>query len=204
MSLSTATTESGPAASGGKRRAGTAAGSEPSPDSGLGAWIERHEEELRRHLVRMLGGEPDAEDVLQEVWLTAHRKPPDDGPGSNVRAWLYRVATNAALDRLAGERRRRHLLAARPPELIADARPAPDAFLGELDGAARERVRASVAALPRKQREAVWLRWAEGVDYETIARTLDSSPESARANVYQGMKKLREQLCDIWKKEKTG
>lgn len=178
--------------------AGTAGNGAPA-DGRLGEWMERHEGELRRHLARMLGAEPDAEDVLQEVWLTAHRKPPDDGPGANVRAWLYRVATNAALDRLARERRRRNALGARRPEVLADPRPAPDAFLGGLDEAARHRVRAKVAELPRKQREAVWLRWAEGADYETIAGILECSPESARANVYQGLKKLREELFDVWK-----
>jgi RNA polymerase sigma-70 factor (ECF subfamily) len=54
----------------------------------------------------MLPSEADADDLLQEVWVRAMRKPPDPGPGSNVRAWLYRVATNVALDRLATDSRR--------------------------------------------------------------------------------------------------
>lgn len=167
----------------------------------LSEWMERYGVEIHRHLARMLGGEADAEDLLQEVWVTVHRKPPEDGPGSNVRAWLYRVATNAALDRLAKERRRRAALDENRPALQADAPPAPDAFLGGLDGRTRQRVRASVAALPRKQREAVWLRWAEGADYETIGRILECSPQSARANVYQGLKKLREELAAVWTEE---
>lgn len=169
----------------------------------LAEWMERHDGELRRHLSRMLGGVHDAEDVLQEVWVTAHRKPPDDGPGANVRAWLYRVATNAALDRLAKERRRRGALEGVRPALEGDVGPAPDAFLGGLDEATRARIRESVAGLPRKQREAVWLRWAEEAEYETIAQVLECSPESARANVYQGMKKLREELHEVWKQEEA-
>jgi DNA-directed RNA polymerase specialized sigma24 family protein len=58
-----------------------------------------------------------------------------------------------------------------------------------------------VARLPLKQREAVWLRWVTGADYAEIARRLGCSEESARANVYNGMKKLRCELFDLWKKE---
>jgi DNA-directed RNA polymerase specialized sigma24 family protein len=66
---------------------------------------------------------------------------------------------------------------------------------------ARARVRTHVARLPRKQREAVWLRWVEGQAYPVIAAKLGSSEESARANVYQGMKRLRTELFDLWEKE---
>jgi DNA-directed RNA polymerase specialized sigma24 family protein len=41
----------------------------------------------------------------------------------------------------------------------------------------------------------------EGLDYVTISQRIDSTPESARANVYQGMKRLRAELEDLWTKE---
>jgi DNA-directed RNA polymerase specialized sigma24 family protein len=64
--------------------------------SRLEEWIARHGAELCRHVGRMLGDADEAEDVLQQVWLAAAERPPQDGPASNPRAWLYRVATNAA------------------------------------------------------------------------------------------------------------
>ncbi len=164
-------------------------------------WVKEYEPELQRHLTRMLRNPADAEDVLQQVWVTAFKTPPDAGPGSNVRAWLYRVATNRALDCLATARRRARSLATRDPAL-ATSEPTPtdqQAFgLGE---AARARIREHCARLPRKQREAVWMRWVEGLEYSAIAARLDSSPESARANVYHGMKRLRTELEDLWAKE---
>ena len=65
----------------------------------LEGWIASHHAELLRHLGRMVGPD-EAQDLLQEVWLAAHRRPPDAGADSNVRAWLYRVATRADLDHL--------------------------------------------------------------------------------------------------------
>lgn len=174
-------------------------GADSAPTAELRAWTEAYGPELEAHLRRMLGNADDAQDVLQEVWITAYRKPPEDGPDSNVRAWLYRVATNAALDRLATTRRRRAALDGRGHELKPEARPSPEERLDGLSEAARARVRERLAALPRKQRDAVWLRWIEGAEYDAIAHALGSSRESARANVYQGLKRLRAELFDVWK-----
>ena len=58
-----------------------------------------------------------------------------------------------------------------------------------------------MAALPSRQRDAVWLRWIEGRDYTTIAERLGGSEDAARANVYQGLKKLRLELAGIWNEE---
>ncbi len=178
----------------------TAGGGAATEAGDLAAWMEAHGPELRAHLARMLKRPDDAEDVLQQVWVTAHRSPPADGPGANVRAWLYRVATNAALDRLARERRRARLLAARGHELSdpSSRPPPPDEGLAEAD---REAIRRRVSALPRKQREAVWLRWIEGEPYESMAEKLECTPAAARANVYQGLKRLRRELAPFWNEE---
>lgn len=84
----------------------------------VGAWMEGFGSELRAHVRRMLGSADDAEDVLQRVWITAHRSPPEASEPGRVRSWLYRVATNAALDRLAADRRRSRVGPARPTRTV--------------------------------------------------------------------------------------
>lgn len=163
----------------------------------LAAWVGRYGGELRAHLRRFVGTD-DAEDLLQEVWITAHRRPPDAGEGSNVRAWLYRVATRAALDHLSRRDRRRSLLDAGVDRPGGEPHPSPDPAVAE---ETRRRVREAVARLPRKQREAVWLRWIEGLSYEAVAERLACSPEGARANVYQGLKRLRGDLAELLNEE---
>lgn len=171
----------------------------PHPVEG---WVARFGPELRAHLGRMLASDEDAEDALQQVWIAAYRQPPDDGPGSNIRAWLYRVATNAALDSLSRDRRHKRKLGEWDTAVgMGEASPPPDAALATLDERSRARVRELCARLPRKQREAVWRRWAEGEDYASIARELDTSVQSARANVYHGLTRLRRELFDLWKEE---
>lgn len=164
-------------------------------------WSERYGGELKRHVAAMLGNADEARDIVQEVWVTALRARPEAGDAVNVRAWLYRVATRRALDRISMRRRRSELLAAHAGELEPGALPVADAALNRLSEAAAARVRKGVAVLPRRQRDAVWLRWIEELDYATIARRMGSSPEAARANVYQGMKKLRRDLAEVWREE---
>ena len=175
-----------------------------SPAAAVGAsvlegWVARYGTELHAHVARFVGAD-EAEDVLQQVWITAHGRPPALGPSANVRGWLYRVATNAALDRLERERRRKRLLERGASRVQPEEGGEPEASAAAPDEV-RARVRAAVARLPRKQREAVWLRWADGLDYEQISERLGCSRESARANVYQGMKRLRHALAELLKEE---
>jgi RNA polymerase sigma factor (sigma-70 family) len=77
-----------------------------------------HRRELHAHCYRVLGSLHDAEDALQEAMLRAWRAIDKLGDDAALRAWLYRIATNASLDLIA--RRRRRLL---PVEYAAAADP---------------------------------------------------------------------------------
>jgi RNA polymerase sigma factor (sigma-70 family) len=65
----------------------------------FGELTQRYRRELHVHCYRMLGSFEEAEDVLQETLLRAWRKLPEFD-GVNLRAWLYRIATNACTDLL--------------------------------------------------------------------------------------------------------
>lgn len=171
------------------------------PERRVKDWSERYGPELQRHVAGMLGNADEARDIVQDLWMTALRARPEAGDVVNIRAWLYQVATRRGLDHLATRRRRSELLAAHSDELEPGTLPAVDVALRGLSEAAAARVRQGVAALPRRQRDAVWLRWIEQLDYATIARRMGSSSEAARANVYQGMKKLRRDLVEVWREE---
>ena len=171
------------------------------PERRVNRWSERYGPELQRHVAAMLGDAEQAHDIVQDLWVTALRTRPEAGDRVNIRAWLYRVATRRALDHVSMQRRRSQLLVVHSNELEPGSLPATDAVFGRLSEAAAARVRKGVAELPPRQRNAVWLRWIEELDYATIARRLGSTPEAARANVYQGMKKLRRDLVDVWREE---
>lgn len=66
----------------------------------FGAVVERHRRELHVHCYRMLGSYEEAEDLTQETFLRAWKRRETYAERASLRAWLYRIATNACLDAL--------------------------------------------------------------------------------------------------------
>jgi RNA polymerase sigma-70 factor (ECF subfamily) len=69
-------------------------------EAGFTAQVRRHRRELHVHCYRMLGSFDDCEDLVQETFLRAWRSRASFAGRSSVRAWLYKIATNACLDAL--------------------------------------------------------------------------------------------------------
>ena len=152
--------------------------------------LAQHGLELARHLRRMVRDDDVAQDLLQDTLLRAHRALTRLGPGANERAWLYRIATNAALNHLRARAREKKALE-------RHAREAETAQVSDTDGREREEdARRSdlwrrVATLPERQRVAVTLRVADELEYQEIAARMGGTAEAARANVYQATKRLK-------------
>src|SRR5687768_17926496 len=95
------------------------------------AQVRRHARELHVHCYRMAGSVEESEDLVQETFLRAWRKREQFAGRSTLRAWLYRIATNACLDAL--DKRPRtptaegEVLWLQPyPDALLDAVPAPE------------------------------------------------------------------------------
>jgi RNA polymerase sigma-70 factor (ECF subfamily) len=163
--------------------------------------IERHHDEIYRYLWRMLNssGRPEsaieARDLAQEVYLRAYQAFGRLREDSNHRAWLYKIATNCAYTALKrGQRQGQHNLGLLEE---VDRIPAAEAQSPEqqvIAGERLDRLRREIAALPPKQQAAVVMRHLQGLDYAEIAEAISCSEDSARANVYQGLRRLRQAL----------
>ena len=150
---------------------------------------ERYRPDLLAYLTRMLGDAHDAEDACQDALLRAHRAFGRLLAGSNTRAWLYKIATNTALNAL--KRRKRQ----EANQVDVDLERIPDGADASLEQ--REQLRAvarAVEDLPPKQRAALMMRRFQGLGYAEIAAALGGSEASARANVYQAIRQLRRML----------
>ena len=134
-----------------------------------------HREEVLRYLRKLLGAR--AEDAWQETFLRALRAYDRLDHGRHLRAWVFTIATNVAMDELRPRARRIVAQAVEPAvELRRDA-------FKDLEHLTDE--------LPPTERAAVVLRYGYDLGYAQIADALGSSEEAARAAASSGVRRLR-------------
>jgi len=130
-------------------------------------------DEVLGYLRRLLG--PRAEDAWQETFLRALRAYDRLQHGRHLRAWVFTIATNVAMDELR----------ARPVQ------PLDDEPTTELRRDAFKELEHLTGELPPTERAAVVLRYGYDLPYAQIADALGSSEEAARAAASSGVRRLR-------------
>lgn len=144
--------------------------------------IDAHAAELHRFLVALVGP-TDAEDCLQETYMSALRAYPRLRHGDNLRAWLYTIAQRKATDAVRRSARR----PTRDLDGVEVAGPAATTI--EDDGLWH-----AVQRLPAKQRAAVVHRYVLDLAYAEIGVRMGISEEAARQNVSAGVRRLRREV----------
>jgi len=142
--------------------------------------------------LRTLGNEADAEDALQKAFLRVHRALPGFRGESKLSTWIWQVAASVALS----HRRSRRPAAAAIDDLGADeprdAGPAPDAAAAAADDAAL--LARHLAALPRRDRAILHMRYSEGRSFEEIGNILGMPVGTAKSLVFRAKAELRRNL----------
>lgn len=156
------------------------------------AIVAAHHAEIYRYVLRTTARSSEAQDLSQETFLRAYRAYRTLPADANVRAWLFAIATNLCRNHFRGEARRRvaHRAIRVTARGIEDDGPEEATRFNET----RELLDRVIGQLPLKQRMAFTLRKIHDLDYEAIARSLDCSAESARAHVFQALRKVRQSL----------
>jgi RNA polymerase sigma factor (sigma-70 family) len=146
--------------------------------------VDDHAAELHRFLVASVGP-TDAEDCLQDTFLSALRAYPRLRHSDNLRAWLYTIAHRKATDAVRAHQRHRAT---------------------DLDGVAEDRLASpphrpfddglwmSVRGLPAKQRAALVHRFVFDLTYRDVGERMGISEEAARQNVSAGLRRLRTEV----------
>jgi RNA polymerase sigma-70 factor (ECF subfamily) len=154
-------------------------------------YVATHHGEIFRYLRRLSTRTAEADDLSQETFLRAYRAWEGLADGANVRAWLFAIATNVFRNHLRSEKRRRTahdtVRATRRPD---DDGPEGEAMAEEI----RALTEAAILNLPLKQRLAFTMRKLHELDYDVIGQSLDCSADTARAHVFQALRKIRTTL----------
>jgi RNA polymerase sigma factor (sigma-70 family) len=158
-----------------------------------------HERALYSHVARILGPGADAEDVVQDAFVSAWRSMAGF-EGTSFKAWLFRIARNRAIDVIRAQKRRAELPLDPPDDDGSDPSWAePVAGGPELTDIAagheaRAAVEAALALCPVEQRDALLLRDVEGFSYEEIATITVSEIGTVKSRIHRARVTVRNEL----------
>ena len=152
--------------------------------------VRRHQGGVHRFIMRMLGSHEEALELTQETFIKAWHALPRWQPQAQFKTWIYRIASNTAMDAL----RRRKIVEMVPLEEDYDA---PSQGAGpEVQFESRQRLGAlesALAALSLEQREVILLREIEGLSYAEIGAALDLQEGTVKSR----LARAREALASV-------
>jgi RNA polymerase sigma-70 factor (ECF subfamily) len=154
------------------------------------ALVRRYQRRIYQLALRMTASTADAEDITQEVFLTAWRRLPELREDAAVVGWLYRAATNRCLNLLRARRPTSEIDESTAPT----TRPDDDPARGAQNAVQRAALAAALDELPAAQR-AVWLlREVHGRSYDEIAQLVDTTPQAVRGRLARARVQLAERM----------
>jgi RNA polymerase sigma-70 factor, ECF subfamily len=165
--------------------------------------LRKYRTPLVNFLYRMVRDTATAEDLAQEVFLRVYRAREQYAPTAKFTTWMFRIATNLALNSQRDGRYRQLEVSIdqsaderdAPPLEIADAQPTIEHQLVARDRAST--IRRAVEALPEKQRAAVLMHKYQEMDYDQIAKVLDCSEAALKSLLFRAYESLRVELAPM-------
>jgi RNA polymerase sigma-70 factor (ECF subfamily) len=164
--------------------------------AGAASLYDRHARPLYSLILRIVGDEAEAEDLLQDVFAQAFRQAARyDATRGAVAAWLLMMARSRAIDKI---RARRTRIEGRTGEQALDEMPdsQPDAVSAMLDEEQTRIVRQALGDLPLLQRMAIELAYYEGLSHTEIAERLEQPLGTVKTRIRLGLLKLRDALTE--------
>jgi len=169
--------------------------------------LQRYRTPLVNFLYRMVRGREQAEDLAQEVFLRVYRARKDYVPSAKFTTWLFRIATNLALNSMRDNRYQRMEISIDAPVTtdaedgdertldVAEQNPNIEQHL--IEEARRKMIRHAIDKLPEKQRAAVLLHKYQELDYNEIAKILDCSESALKSLLFRAYEALRVELAPL-------
>ena len=173
-------------------------------DSAFDYLVQKYRRAMISFMYRMTHNAAVAEDLAQEVFLRVYRSRGGYEPSAKFTTWLYRIATNLAVNHARDTRHERpenQVSLDEPDEDTGTTMDVPDSTLSvEENILRRERlnaIRAKVQGLPERQRMAVVMHKYQQMDYRQIADVLKLSESATKSLLFRAYETLREQLKEF-------
>ena len=164
--------------------------------------VHRYQGRLVNYLARMLRNEDDAHDLAQEVFLKIYGALDRFDPRFRFSTWLFRVAQNAAIDRIR-KRRLKLVSLTRPADEDGDGGDwelpgdGPTPYRTSRNIERGQAIRQAVAELPWEYRELISLRHYAEMSYDEIAKLKEMPLGTVKNKLFRGRQMLKEKLEDF-------
>jgi RNA polymerase sigma-70 factor (ECF subfamily) len=149
-------------------------------ESGFEAFYRRTAAPLRAYVVRVIGNATPADDIVQDAYLRLLRAPPPIDDPEQLRAYVFRIASNLIHDYWRRQRRERDSFDRRASE--------PDTVSPDI--ALRLDMTRLFEQLRPQQRQLMWLAYVEGAEHREIAAALGLGERSVRVLLHRARRKL--------------
>ncbi len=173
-------------------------------ESAFAYLVQKYRRPMVGFMYRLCHNPSTAEELAQEVFLRVYRSRTSYEPSAKFTTWLYRIATNLAVNHARDTRHERPENTLRLDEPDQETGTTPDLADGSLSAEEqilkRERlaaIRKVVNALPERQRVAVIMHKYQQMDYREIAGVLKLSESATKSLLFRAYETLREQLKEF-------
>jgi len=167
-------------------------------DSSFSMLLNRNRSMVVNYLYRMVANRGIAEELAQDVFVRVYRSRRTYEPTARFSTWLYRIATNVALNHFRDQKRSQNDVSLDVPGAAHARRETSDHAPLIEDRLVREvvlaQIRRAVRSLPPKQRAAVIMHKYEEMDYARIAKVLGCTPSAVKALMFRAYETLRMRL----------
>ncbi len=171
--------------------------------------VRRHQNLVYGTITKLMGGaSPDAEDVAQQVFIRVYKAAPRYIPSAKFTTWLYTICRNCVFTESKKKNRHRgvdlHSRGEDQEESLFEQLPdkeTPHPAEAFLQKEMQEAIEAAIADLPEQQRVALVLRQYEQLDYEEIAKVMNTTVPSVKSTLFRARDTLREALKNYLHKE---
>jgi len=176
-------------------------GKEQAPAFDFTAAVAENIDALYRGALRMTGSREEAEDLVQETFLRAYRFREQFQPGTNFRAWLFKIQTNLFRSRYRKQWNNTQSLDGTEEfylyqHLGPDNVPEEDPAGAVLDRLGVEEVKRAIEDLPAAYRAAVLLTDVEGFSYKETAEILEVPVGTVMSRLHRGRQRLQQKLYE--------
>jgi RNA polymerase sigma factor (sigma-70 family) len=160
-------------------------------DLALSQLISKYQKRLYWHIRKIVISHDDSDDVLQNTFIKIWRGLEGFKGGSSLYTWIYRIATNEALNFLR-EKSKRNTTSLHPVEYQLSQSLESDRFFS--GDAIQLKLQKAILSLPEKQRLVFNMRYYDETPYELMSEILETSVGALKASYHIAAKKVEEQL----------